>query len=242
MLNTNVDDQDLNLNIDEKTEDTEDKKEEKNENENDETWKDKQKVPYRRLEAQSRKAQKLEEELNDLKSKFETLTQKEQKPAGTWDNRIKNAQSWDEVFKELPNEFLKTLLENPEMKSQFVTAIKSELKNEDKQIEAKVNQEIDNLWDKGIFTTKDEENRAIKYAIKESQESGEYIPLVVAVRMMKKEGVWDKKLEDRKDANNKVRSGNSSSNSNEENKSSYKAFQHESIDNIVANAVSKLDK
>lgn len=227
-------DKDLEIKLDEKVEDTED-----TENKG-EDWKDKQKVPYRRLEAQSRKAQKLEEELNDLKGKFESFTNKSDKPSGTWDNRIKNAQSWDEVFNELPSQFLKVLLENPEMKAQFVNAVKGDLKGEEKQVEAKVAQEIDSLWDKDIITSKEQENRVIKYAIKESEESGEYIPLVVAVRMMKKEGVWDKKIEDRSDANNKVRPGTSGNSGKDVEKSSYKKFQHRSVDEIIADAASKL--
>lgn len=237
MLNNNVDDQDLNLIVeDNKEEEVEEKSEEKSD-----VWKDKQKVPYRRLEAQSRKAQQLESELNELKSKFETLTKSDTK-TGNWDTRIKNAQSWDEVFNELPNQFLETLLKNPEMKSKFVNSIKAEMKNEEKQVEAKVNQEIDNLWDKDIVTSKDQENRLIKYAIKESEESGEYIPLAVAVRMMKKEGVWDKKIEDRKEANSKVRPAGSSNNNSTQEKSNYSRFRNTSIDNIVADAVSKFNK
>lgn len=242
MLDEKVDDKDLNLKVD----DQEIEKEEEEidtEDKDDDNWKDKQKVPYRRLEAQSRKAQKLEEELNELKSKFNSLNKSEQKPSGTWDNRIKNAQSWDEVFNELPSQFLKTLLEDPEMKSQFVSAVKGELKSEEKQVEEKVNREIDDLWDKGIVTSKDQENRAIKYAIKEAEESGEYIPLAVAVRMMKKEGVWDKKIEDRKEANNKVRPGNGGSNSDkDQDKTSYGKFKNESIDSIIMNAASRFNK
>ena len=241
MLKQDVDDKDLDLKVEDQEIEKEDKEEDTEDNDND-SWKDKQKVPYRRLEAQSRKAQKLEEELNELKAKLSSLTQKEQKPSGTWDNRIKNAQTWDEVFNELPNQFLKTLLENPEMKAQFVSAVKGELKNEEKQIEEKVNREIDDLWDKGIIANKDQENRVIKYSIKESEESGEYIPLAVAVRMMKKEGVWDKKIEDRKEANNKVRPGSSGSDSKETEKSSYSKFRHESIDSIIANEASKFGK
>lgn len=235
MLNEEVNDQDLNLNVQDETE-TEEKSDEKSD-----TWKDKQKVPYRRLEAQSRKNQQLETELNELKSKFETLTKTETK-TGKWDDRIKNAQSWDEVFNELPNQFLETLLKNPEMKAQFVSSIKNDLKNEEKQVEEKVNLEIDNLWDKEIVTSKDQENRLIKYAIKESEESGEYIPLAVAVRMMKKEGVWDKKIEDRKEANSKVRPAGSSNNNSTQEKSSYNRFRNTSMDSIVADAVSKFDK
>jgi hypothetical protein len=235
MLNEEVNDQDLNLNVQDETE-TEEKSDEKSD-----TWKDKQKVPYRRLEAQSRKNQQLETELNELKSKFEALTKTETK-TGKWDDRIKNAQSWDEVFNELPNQFLETLLKNPEMKAQFVSSIKNDLKNEEKQVEEKVNQEIDNLWDKEIVTSKDQENRLIKYAIKESEESGEYIPLAVAVRMMKKEGVWDKKIEDRKEANSKVRPAGSSNNNSTQEKSSYNRFRNTSMDSIVADAVSKFDK
>lgn len=237
-----VDDQDLNLKENDEKED--EKVEETEEDKKGDDWKDKQKVPYRRLEAQSRKAQKLEEELNDLKSKFEALTSKkgEDSPKGIWDDRIKNAKSWDEVFNQLPSQFLKTLLENPEMKSQFVSAVKNELKGEDKAVEEKVNREIDALWDKDIITSKEEENRVIKYAIKEAEETGEYVPLAVAVRMMKKEGVWDKKVEDRKDANNKVRPGKSGSSDDNSEKSSYNKFRHESIDTIVANAASKLRK
>jgi len=237
MLNETVDDKDLNLEIKDETVDETEESEEKIDD-----WKDKQKVPYRRLEAQSRKAQELEKELNDLKGKFESFTNKSDKPSGTWDNRIKNAQSWDEVFNELPKQFLEVLLENPEMKAQFVSAIKGDLKNDEKQVEAKVNQEIDSLWDKNVITSKEQENRVIKYAIKESEESGEYIPLSVAVRMMKKEGVWDKKIEDRKDANNKIRPGNGTSNSKNADKSNYNKFQHESIDTIIANAASKFNK
>ena len=239
--NKKVDDKDLELNVKDEEIDKENEEKESEDNDND-NWKDKQKVPYRRLEAQSRKAQKLEEELNELKGKFNSLTQKEQKPSGTWDNRIKNAQTWDEVFNELPKEFLKTLLDDPKMKSQFISAVKSELKSEEKQIEEKVNREIDDLWDKGIIANKDQENRVIKYAIKESEESGEYIPLVVAVRMMKKEGVWDKKIEDRKDANNKVRPGTSRNSEITEDKSSYNKFKHESLDSLIANAASKFSK
>lgn len=235
MLNEEVNDQDLNLNVQDETE-TEEKSDEKSD-----TWKDKQKVPYRRLEAQSRKNQQLETELNELKSKFETLTKTETK-TGKWDDRIKNAQSWDEVFNELPNQFLETLLKNPEMKAQFVNSIKNDLKSEEKQVEEKVNLEIDNLWDKEIITSKDQENRLIKYAIKESEESGEYIPLAVAVRMMKKEGVWDKKIEDRKEANSKVRPAGSSNNNSTQEKSSYNRFRNTSMDSIVADAVSKFDK
>jgi hypothetical protein len=235
MLNEEVNDQDLNLNVQDET-GTEEKSDEKSD-----TWKDKQKVPYRRLEAQSRKNQQLETELNELKSKFEALTKTETK-TGKWDDRIKNAQSWDEVFNELPNQFLETLLKNPEMKAQFVSSIKNDLKNEEKQVEEKVNQEIDNLWDKEIVTSKDQENRLIKYAIKESEESGEYIPLAVAVRMMKKEGVWDKKIEDRKEANSKVRPAGSSNNNSTQEKSSYNRFRNTSMDSIVADAVSKFDK
>jgi len=235
MLNEEVNDQDLNLNVQDETE-TEEKSDEKSD-----TWKDKQKVPYRRLEAQSRKNQQLETELNELKSKFETLTKTETK-TGKWDDRIKNAQSWDEVFNELPNQFLETLLKNPEMKAQFVSSIKNDLKNEEKQVEEKVNLEIDNLWDKEIVTSKDQENRLIKYAIKESEESGEYIPLAVAVRMMKKEGVWDKKIEDRKEANSKVRPAGSSNNNSTQEKSNYNRFRNTSMDSIVADAVSKFDK
>lgn len=235
MLNDTVNDQDLlEVNDDKQEEEETEEKEEK-----DETWKDKQKVPYRRLEAQSRKAQKLEEELNELKGKFEHFTQEPTK-TGMWDDRIKNAKSWDEVFNELPNQFLKTLLENPEMKNQFISAVKTELKSEEKQVEDRVNQEIDSLYDKNIVTSKDQENRLIKYAIKESEASGEYIPLTVAVRMMKKEGIWDKKLEDRTSANSKVRPGTGSTSNSKGEKSSYRTFQHESIDNIVANATSKL--
>jgi len=232
MLDEKVDDQDLDKKLDETegSEETEDT--------GDDSWKDKQKVPYRRLEAQSRKAQKLEDDLNDLKGKFENLT-KVASPKGVWDDKVKNAQSWDEVFNELPSQFLKALLENPEMKSQFVSAIKTELKGEEAQIEEKIDREIDNLWDKNIITTKDEQNRVIKYAVKESEESGEYVPLAVAVRMMKKEGVWTKKLEDRKDANSKVRPGNASTTDSEKEKSSYSKFRHESIDSIVADAASK---
>ncbi len=239
MLNQNVEDTDLNLEV----KDTEIEEEKENsDDKGTDNWKDKQKVPYRRLEAQSRKAQQLEAELNDLKSKFETLTQKESKPSGTWDNRIKNAQSWDEVFNELPKQFLETLLENPEMKNKFLSSIKNELKSEEKQVEEKVNREIEDLWDKDIITTKDQENRVIKYAIKESEESGQYIPLAVAVRMMKKENIWDKKVEDRKDANSKVRPGTSSSQIKDEEKSSYNRFKHDSIDAIIADAASKFDK
>jgi len=218
--------------------------EDKSEEEKGDDWKDKQRVPYRRLEAQSRKAQKLEEELNDLKEKFNQSQSKkgDDKPNTYWDNKVKNAQHWDEVFGELPKEFVKTLLSDPEMKSQFVNAIKTELKSEDKQVEEKVNREIDSLYDKDIITSKEQENRVIKYAIKESEESGEYIPLVVAVRMMKKEGVWDKKIEDRKEANSKIRPGTSSNSKPETDKSSYNKFRHESIDSIVANAASKLSK
>jgi hypothetical protein len=244
MLDTEVDDKDLDKNLDDQDIDKEDE-DKSDEEDKDETWKDKQKVPYRRLEAQSRKAQKLEEDFNELKLKFETLTQGKKgndKPIGTWDNRVKNAQSWDEVFNELPNQFLKVLLENPEMKAQFVNAVKGELKSEDKQVEEKVNREIDALWDKDIITSKDEENRVIKYAIKESEETGEYVPLAVAVRMMKKEGVWGKKIEDRKDANNKIRPGGSNNSVKEEDKSSYNKFRHESIDTIVADAASKFSK
>lgn len=238
MLDQNVDNNDLEV----KVNDEEIEKDKDTEEENDETWKDTQKVPYRRLEAQSRKAQKLEEELNELKSKFNSLTKTEQRPSGTWDNRIKNAQTWDEVFNELPKEFVKTLLENPEMKSQFVSAVKSELKSDEKQVEEKVNREIDNLWDKGLITSKDQENKVIKYAIKESEESGEYVPLSVAIRMMKKEGVWDKKIEDRKDANNKVRPGFSSSSNKTVDKTSYNKFKHESLDAIISDAASKFGK
>lgn len=240
MLNENVDDKDLNLNVDDKSEEKEDNG---NEKENSDSWKDKQTVPYRRLEATSRKAQKLEEELNDLKGKFETLTQKPTNtPKGVWDNRIKNANSWDEVFDELPQQFLKVLLENPEMKSQFVNSVRSELKNEEKQVEEKVDKEIDDLWEKDIITTKDQENRVIKYAIKESEESGDYVPLAVAVRMMKKEGVWDKKIEDRKEANSKIRPGNSSGNSSTGEKTNYGRWKHESVDTLISNAASKFDK
>ncbi len=238
MLNQNVEDQDLK---DLEVKDKEEGKEDSDEKGSDD-WKDKQKVPYRRLEAQSRKAQQLEAELNELKSKFETLTQKEQKPSGTWDNRIKNAQSWDEVFNELPKQFLETLLKDPEMKTKFISSIKNDLKSDEKEIEEKVNREIDDLWDKEVITSKDQENRVIKYAIKESEESGQYIPLAVAVRMMKKEGVWDKKIEDRKDANSKVRPGTSGSEINDKEKSDYNKFRHESIDTIVAEAASKFDK
>lgn len=242
MLNETVDDKDLDLKEIDETEDED--KDKDNEDEKDETWKDKQKVPYRRLEAQSRKTQKLQEDFNDLKAKFESLTGKksEDAPKGMWDNRIKNAQSWDEVFKELPNEFLKTLLENPEMQSKLVSAVKGDLKSEDKQVQEKVNQEIDALWDKDVITSKDEENRLIKYAIKESEEANEYIPLAVAARMMKKEGLWGKKLEDRKDANNKVRPSNSKSSQEDGEKDSYNKFRHESLDSIVSNAASKFSK
>lgn len=238
MLNENVDDKDLNLNVEDEKES---EKEEKNDKKSD-SWKDDQKVPYRRLEAQSRKAQQLEKELNDLKGKFENFNKKSDTKDGVWDNRIKNAKSWDEVFDELPNQFLKVLLENPEMKTQFVNSIKSDLNNEEKQVEEKVNQQIDSLWDKDIITSKDQENRLIKYAIKESEESGEAIPLAIAVRMMKKEGLWDKKIEDRKEANSKVRPGTSNSSQNNTEKSNYNAFKHRSIDAIVADAVSKFDK
>lgn len=243
MLNENVDDKDLNLDVNDKSEDKSNENEENgDEKEKADSWKDKQTVPYRRLEATSRKAQKLEEELNDLKGKFEALTQKpSDKPKGVWDNKIKNANSWDEVFDELPQQFLKALSENPEMKSQLIKSFKTELKNEEKQVEEKVNIEIEDLWDKDIITSKDQENRVIKYAIKESEESGEYIPLAVAVRMMKKEGVWDKKIEDRKEANSKVRPGGSGGNSKGE-KTNYGRWKHESVDTIISNAASKFDK
>jgi len=241
MLNENVDDKDLNLDFNDKSE--EEKEENGDDKEKSDDWKDKQTVPYRRLEATSRKAQKLEEELNDLKGKFETLTKKPtETPKGVWDNRIKNAQSWDEVFDELPKQFLKVLLENPEMKTQFVSSVKNELKNEEKQVEEKVNREIDDLWEKDIITSKDQENRVIKYAIKESEESGDYVPLAVAVRMMKKEGVWDKKIEDRKDANSKVRPGGSSGSSKTGEKTNYGRWKHESVDTLISNAASKFDK
>ena len=232
-------DQDLNaLNLEVKDETVEETEETETKGDD---WKDKQRVPYRRLEAQSRKAQQLEKELNDLKGKFETFTKKPDS-TGVWDNRIKNAQSWDEVFNELPKQFLNVLLENPEMKSQFVNAVKGELKGEETKIEEKVNQEIDALWDKDIITSKEQENRVIKYAIKESEESGEYIPLVVAVRMMKKEGVWDKKIEDRSDANSKVRPGSGGSSPKGGEKSNYKNFQHKNIDEIIMDAASKFNK
>ena len=245
MLNEEIDDKDLNLKDDDKELDDKEDKEDKGDDKDkgNDNWKDKQKVPYRRLEAQSRKAQKLEKDLEDLKEKFESLPNKStDTKQGVWDNRVKNAQSWDEVFNELPNQFLKVLLGNPEMKAQFVNSIKSDLKNEDKQIEEKVTQEIDSLWDKDIITSKDEENRVIKYAIKESEETGDRVSLAVAVRMMKKEGVWKKKLEDRKDANNKVRAGHGGNNVDNSDKPSYGKWKHNSVDSIVADAVSKFNK
>lgn len=245
----NVDDKDLNLDIENKDLDDKDQDDvdknldnEEDKDKGDDTWKDKQKVPYRRLEAQSRKTQQLEKELNDLKNQFNLSNKSENKPSGRWDDKVKNAKSWDEIFNELPDEFIKTLLANPEAQAKLAEAVKGNLKNEEKAVEEKVNREIDELWDKDIITSKEQENRIIKYAIKESEESGEYIPLAVAVRMMKKEGVFEKKLEDRKDANNKVRPGNSSGNNKDIEKSSYSKFRHNSIDNIVFDAASKFSK
>ncbi len=239
MLDETVDDKDLEIKDDE--EKLEDKE---TEEKGSDDWKDKQKVPYRRLEVQSRQIQQSKKTIDELTSELNALkaNKSENKPAGTWDNRIKNAQSWDEVFDELPSQFLEVLLKDKEKMSKFASAIKGDLKNEEKQVEEKVNREIDALWDNDILTSKDEENRVIKYAIKESEESGEYIPLAVAVRMMKKEGVWNKNVEDRKDANNKIRPGNGAGGSKDVDKSNYRSFQHESIDSLVAKAASKFNK
>ena len=60
--------------------------------------------------------------------------------------------------------------------------------------------------------------------------------------MMKKEGVWGKKVEDRSDANKKIRPGTGGSSAKDDEKSSYNKFRHSSIDSIVSDAASKWNK
>lgn len=209
-------------------------------------WKEHQKVPYKRFEQVIRSNQEYRAKIDELSSKLDNIissleksSQKQlsQDDLTEWDRRVASARHWDDVFSQLPKYVVDNLLKNPELREDFVRELKKELEKEDREAEERVNKEIEELKDAGEIVTKAQEDKLIKYAIDLIEEAGQYVPLKVALRLMKKEGKWD---EERKQASKKVTKGTQSSGGEEgKTKTPYKAFRHKSLEEIVAEAKAK---
>lgn len=217
----------------------------------DNDWKDTQKVPYKRFEEVVRSNQEYREKIDELSEKLDTIINSstsrdkgsdKSQATGYWDKVIKGASSWDEVFGLLPQTIIEGITKSPELRQRFFSTIKEEFDKKDKEAEDKVNKEIKTLYDKGILTTADEENALIDYAIKKSKEVEEYIPLRVAVAMMKSEGKWGKKNEDKDGKNKKVVPGQKGGTGQKGERTPYGQFRHKSLDTIVMEESEKMKK
>ena len=233
-----VDDKDLNLKPDEGKDDQEDKK----------SWKADQKVPYERFEKVVRDNQELKKTFNERLDKLETLlkgnaSRPSDKDLTDLDRRVSGAKHWDEVIDGIiPEVVLKKALEDPKFSQALYDKIEGMRKGVEGKAQEEVDKEISDLRDREIITTKEEENKLIDYAIKESQETGRYIPLIVAQRMMVKEGKWGNKTEDRTEANRKIRPAKDSGKESDQEKGNYKRFKKQSLDEMIAEEAAKLDK
>jgi len=213
-----------------------------------------QKVPYRRFEKVVRDKQELEKKYDNkfknLEEKFDNLGQQNQQTQypsadvnkNTWDHVVKTASSWDEVFARLLATMPRVLLENPESRARIVKELRGDLEAEQKQAETQIDKEIESLYTQGLVETKAQENKLVKYAIKESEESGTYVPLKLALRMIKKEGKWDSKTADRTKANRKVRPGKDAGAKLSQEKETYKGTRSKSLDEIINEEKEKLRK
>lgn len=202
----------------------------------DEGWKDETKVPYRRFEEVVRANQEFRDrfgkEMEGLKEALSSLKSPPSKEGegGEWTKRAKDS-TWDEFVAAIQKDTI----------DKAVESIKEAETKKAREAEERLQSQIDALYKSDRIKTKAEENAVIKFAIEQSEKTGETIPLTVAYAWMKATQADKGTEDDKKKATKKVQSSKRSTGGPEGDKSSYKELRGKDIDEIIQEEKERLE-
>lgn len=130
-------------------------------------------VPYSRFEEVVRANQEFRgtfaQQLKDIQDQLAQVGNQQPAPQTgkqSWDERAKTSRNWDEFVGYL--------------KEDVFTELETRQKEKEQQAEKELDAEVQQLYAKGLITTKSEENELLDFAVKKSEQIGRSIPLAVA--------------------------------------------------------------
>lgn len=130
-------------------------------------------VPYSRFEEVVRANQEFRgtysEQLKAIQDTLAQLTNPKVAPQTgkqSWDERAKTSRNWDEFVGYL--------------KEDVFQEIEARQKEKAEQAERELDEEVKGLYDRGLITTKAQENEVLDFAVKKSEQIGKAISLSVA--------------------------------------------------------------
>jgi hypothetical protein len=188
---------------------------------------DKGSVPYSRFEEVIRANQEFRgtfaQQLKEIQDKLAQVGNQQPAPQTgkqSWDERAKTSRNWDEFVGYLKEDVFQDL--------------EARQKAKEEQAEKEIDQEVQQLYQSGLITTKAEENELLDFAVKKSEQIGRAIPLAVAYAWLKE--TKPPEMAENKQVSSKIQSSKKSQGGAGKEETQYSDLRKKGLDEIVMEA------